>query len=156
MNAWKHGLTAEKIVVGDEDPQELEALYRAFEAEWKPVGITEVTEVRRLTSIAWRQDRIAEYEGAVIDRRRCEVADQQALDREMFAAPFQSDRPTIAPSRDDIGSALIHDSQHGDALGKLQRYDSFLSRSWTATMQRLIALQAARREREEAVKQIDG
>ena len=36
MNALKHGLSAKKIVIGDEDPKEFEALRAALERDWQP------------------------------------------------------------------------------------------------------------------------
>jgi hypothetical protein len=36
MNALKHGLSAKKIVIGDEDPKEFEALRAALECDWHP------------------------------------------------------------------------------------------------------------------------
>lgn len=156
QNAWKHGFTAERIVVGDEDRSELEALHASLQEDWNPVGVTECMEVQRLATVLWRLKRIPEFEAAVMDCRRQEVADNRAQAKSVQMGFQASGDLEIDPQRDDIGSALIQDSRRGDTLAKLQRYEAFLSNSWTKSIQRLAALQAARFEREKASRQIKG
>ena len=36
LNALKHGLSAEKVVIGDEDPREFEALREELQRDWQP------------------------------------------------------------------------------------------------------------------------
>ena len=41
MNALKHGLDAERVVIPGEDPEEFEGLFRALEEHYQPVGSIE-------------------------------------------------------------------------------------------------------------------
>jgi hypothetical protein len=48
MNALKHGLSAKKIIIGDEDPKEFEALRAALEREWQPETASQAELVEQL------------------------------------------------------------------------------------------------------------
>ena len=48
MNALKHGLQAERVVIPGEDPEEFEALFRSLEEYYRPVGAVEVLLVDEL------------------------------------------------------------------------------------------------------------
>jgi hypothetical protein len=58
MNSFKHGLTAQQIVIGDEDPTEFEALRHDLEEEFAPRVGLESELVDRLASLLWRIRRI--------------------------------------------------------------------------------------------------
>ena len=62
MNSWKHGLSAEQIVIGDEDPAEFEALRAEFWREWQRVGALESVIVDRLVVYEWRLRRVPGFE----------------------------------------------------------------------------------------------
>ena len=48
MNALKHGLRAERVVIPGEDPEEFEALFQGLQEDWQPVGARENLLVERL------------------------------------------------------------------------------------------------------------
>jgi hypothetical protein len=53
-----------------------------------------------------------------------------------------------------IGRALIHDSENGDALGKVLRYETSLNNTLARTMSMLMTLQSSRLDREQRAKEI--
>ncbi len=53
-----------------------------------------------------------------------------------------------------IGRALIHDSENGDALGKVLRYETSLNNALARTMSMLMTLQSSRLDREQLAKEI--
>jgi hypothetical protein len=64
LNALKHGLTAQTIVVGDEDPAQFEALRDGYADDYSPATNTEQELVERLAAYSWRLRRIPLFEAA--------------------------------------------------------------------------------------------
>ena len=62
LNSWKHGLSAEQIVIGDEHAAEFEALRAEFWREWQPIGALESVLVDRLAVYEWRLRRVPGFE----------------------------------------------------------------------------------------------
>ena len=69
MNALKHGLSAKKIVIGDEDPKEFEALRAALERDWQPETAFESELVDQLAGLFWRMRRVPAIEAAIVKAR---------------------------------------------------------------------------------------
>lgn len=69
MNALKHGLSAKKIVIGDEDPKEFEALRAALERDWQPEMAFENELVEQLAGLFWRMRRVPAIEAAIVKSR---------------------------------------------------------------------------------------
>ena len=90
MNAWKHGLTAEKVVIPGEDAQELKAICRELWEEHQPLPGMESLLVERLAHYAWRMRRALVFEAALLEdgprlpgevrlcRRKC-IGDSAAI-----------------------------------------------------------------------------
>ena len=72
QNAYKHGLTAQTIVVGDEDPSQFEELRAELVQEFKPRPGIEFALVDRLATYIWRMRRIPIFEAALINVTRAE------------------------------------------------------------------------------------
>ena len=68
MNAWKHGLRAEKIVIAGEDPKDLQAIQRELWEEHRPEPGMESLLVERLAHYAWRMRRAVIFEAAMLRR----------------------------------------------------------------------------------------
>ena len=66
-NAWKHGLTAEKVVIRGEDAQELDAIRREVWEEYQPLPGMESLLVERLAHFAWRIRRALIFEAALLE-----------------------------------------------------------------------------------------
>src|SRR5215831_15141656 len=68
MNALKHGLSAKKIVIGDEDPKEFEALRAALERDWQPEMAFESELVEQLAGLFCMR-RVPAIEAAIVKAR---------------------------------------------------------------------------------------
>jgi hypothetical protein len=66
MNAWKHGLTAEKVVIPGEDAQQLNAIRRELWDEYEPLPGMESLLVERLAHYEWRMRRALVLEAALL------------------------------------------------------------------------------------------
>jgi hypothetical protein len=73
MNAVKHGLTAKYIVIGDEDPDEFEALRADLESDFQPSTRLEYELVDRLAGLLWRLRRVPGVEAALVKARQVEA-----------------------------------------------------------------------------------
>ena len=135
MNACKHGLTAQTVIIGDEDPTQFDCLRKALERDFQPCSIMERELVERLAGIVWRLRRMPKFEAALIEARcdqvRCDVYSSEA-------------RKRLEGAGGATGVALIEDSQHQDALGKLSRHEAALMNAFTKTLQMLHFIQSQR------------
>ena len=68
MNAWKHGLTAEKVVITGEDAEDLKAIQRELWEEYQPSSGMESLLVERLVHYAWRMRRAIVFEAALLEK----------------------------------------------------------------------------------------
>jgi hypothetical protein len=77
MNALKHGLTAKTNVIGDEDPEEFEALRADLLAKFQPNSAFGQELIDYLTSTLWSLRRVPKVRNGLI-RRRQEYAQAEA------------------------------------------------------------------------------
>ena len=144
LNALKHGLTAAQIVIGDEDPQEFEALRANFERDFQAETDFERELVERIASYTWRLRRIPVFEAAYM-----RFFERQAHDADPFSDidndddDGNGDRPTVAK----MASWLGRNDDFHNALAKLSRYEAFLSNAFNRTLQQLLFLRSARPQR---------
>jgi hypothetical protein len=133
MNSYKHGLTAETIVIGDEDPKAFDRLRAELEEEYNPRPGIESELVERLAVLMWRLRRVPMFEAALIELRA-------ATDRE--------------DTTEALAMALINDS-YSDTLGKCLRYEAALMNAFNRTLQQLLLLQDRRARNEEEGQVVD-
>src|SRR5262249_39933641 len=67
MNAWKHGLRAEKVVIAGEEAKDLQAIQRELWEEHQPSPGMETLLVERLAHYAWRMRRALVFEAALLE-----------------------------------------------------------------------------------------
>jgi len=67
LNALAHGLTAIKVVAGQEDRPLFEALRAQLQREWRPGSILEVMLLDRIAELLWQLRRVAGVEVGVIE-----------------------------------------------------------------------------------------
>jgi hypothetical protein len=142
MNACKHGLTARTVVIGKEDPVEFDALRQALEEEFEPRSMMERELVERLAGIVWRLRRMPQFEAALIEAR-CDQARCGAFSSDM--------QKRLHGAGGATGVALIEDSKHQDALGKLSRHEAALMNAFTKTLQMLHFIQSQRAAEDDPV-----
>ena len=80
MNALKHGLQTERVVIPGEDPEEFEALYRDLEEHYQPVGSVEALLVERITHCTWRLQRLGVIETAIMREEYFSLEKDRASD----------------------------------------------------------------------------
>lgn len=72
MNALKHGLTAEQVVLFDEDVEEFQRFFRQWVRSFKPKGFIEHQLVERIAICAWRLRRVYRIETQLFEKYRTE------------------------------------------------------------------------------------
>ena len=142
MNSWKHGLAAETLVTGDEDPALFEELRSELFEEFHPSPGFECALVDRLAGLMWRLRRVPGLEAALLTARCAEIERKEsALKRipDAFSKGLSESNKAIIK----LGTALIDDASR-DVLGKLCRHEATLMSALTKTLQLLILLQSRR------------
>ncbi len=149
LNSWKHGLTANMIVIAGEAPDDFEELRTKLIRELEPWSILEAELVERIAGILWRLRRAPFFEAAIIDARQAQLDEEaRRMDyRAAYRTPEQfEDSEGDMPDEDFsiyVGSALIRDAL-GDGLGKLARHEAALMNAFTKTMKELRLVQENR------------
>jgi hypothetical protein len=81
-NAVKHGLTAKCIVLGDEDPEEFEALRANLQMEFEPSSRLRRELIDHLAGLLWRRRRVHALEAALVKAREAELRAELEKERE--------------------------------------------------------------------------
>ena len=79
QNAWRHGLTAQSVVLASEDEAAYQQVCHKFFDEYKPATATEATMVQLLADTCWRLNRITQLEDAILTN--ASLAPQDAIDQ---------------------------------------------------------------------------
>jgi hypothetical protein len=162
MSAYKHGLTARTLVIGDEDPADFERLLTNLRDDFNPQDGISHELVFQLATQLWRVQRIPALEAGIMRALRSETStglnkDTEAARREdlekiaarflpkktedsMVAAKPKPALPGPPADKDEgriTGFALIKDSKESDALGRLSHYESALMNGITRTLRML-------------------
>ncbi len=83
LNAIRHGLTAQTVVLPSEDPAQYETLRRQMLDEYQPATPTETQLVQELVDTAWRLNRIPLLEASLLSRVENPPDEQAAINQEM-------------------------------------------------------------------------
>ena len=126
----------------DESRPAFHALRAAYLAQYQPANETESFLVARLTLAAWRLNRLGSLEGRVLARHH----ESALVDRDWARAitdvlhsvllPDPPDeepgppRPPAGPIVDPVARAYMRDSERGNTITKLARYQTALERSY--------------------------
>jgi hypothetical protein len=125
LNALRHGLTGQVVVMPTEDLVLYQSHLESFEEEYEPKGATEQHLVQALADTSWRLNRVA------------------ALETNLLSLAATGD-----PLVDALGIAASLESKC-KALANLSMHTQRLSRQFERTVIQLRALQATRRDSEE-------
>lgn len=166
-NPWKHGLTAQQIVLPNEKSDDLEAFADQWWADLSPVGAREEFLVERIVICAWRVRRIPLYEVALqaraqqeklIERLKLEVAGYEessvACLVKSVNRPHDPDAYARAKSALEAANRQLEEQplfyatraleDYERHLGILHRHEEMLVRSVLKMMHELERLQAQR------------
>jgi hypothetical protein len=119
MNALKHGLTAEQVVLFDEDVEEFERFFRKWVRAFKPKGFIEHQMVERIAICAWRLRRVYRIEAQLFGRYRTEWING------------------VASVSNEIDVAFFRLTATDNTLAKLTRYERHIDRSLRFTFRAL-------------------
>jgi hypothetical protein len=120
MNALKHGLSAKKIVIGDEDPKDFEELHAALERDFQPETALESELVEQLAGSLWRLRRVPAIEAAIVKAREKQAYSRlysEIQDKTMSRVVDEIARRCSAPFADSstgIERALKEEIKKGD------------------------------------------
>lgn len=134
LNALRHGLTGQIVVMPTEDLAAYQSHLSAYIAEYDPKGKTEEDLVQALADCSWRLNRVAALETNLLtlgltNSTRHPDAPQEILDALSIVAQLES---------------------QSKALSNLSLHSHRLSRQFERTVAQLRALQEARRVREDS------
>ena len=150
-NAIRHGLTAETVIVGIEDPQDYESFEATIIADYDPTTAVERELVLRLASVLWRLRRATGIETALFQSG---VKPPTQFQSKMTSGTIADTSPhTLLNNR--IGQSNSHSAQRRIAesflclnetpfspMTRLSRYENVL---WRQVRQILITLKSSRR-----------
>ena len=171
MNAMKHGLLAEHIVVRGEDPAEFDSFRERLIDDFLPQGSHEEYLVERLAACMWRLRRLCRVEAGAYglasirlelshnleEMRKYEnmtpiipnssdkylrIKDKPKHDK----ASVQAEKTTkvLRGMSNSLGAAFVFDAENVGALSKLSRYEAAIERSLYRALHELQRVQAAR------------
>jgi hypothetical protein len=124
LNALRHGLRSEEILLPGEDEQALRELDEYLRAELQPVGELENLLIDRVVAAYWRLRRLGRVEaGIFIQESYGDVGDSDAS---------------------MLGLSFIRDGNGANAFSKLSRYETAIERSLYKALHELQRLQAGR------------
>jgi hypothetical protein len=126
MNALKHGMTSQTVLLPDEDPKEFEHFASGMRLYWSPFGAQEDVLVERIIHLAWRLVRLAKIEAGILRVGYCRV--------------------DAGPQSENIVAAVFAEYSAKGILEKLCRYESSKERSLSRTIHDLERLQDRRRK----------
>ena len=134
LNALRHGLTGQTIVMPAEDLEAYQHHIQSFVDEYHPQGPTEIQLVQSLADAAWRLNRVSALE-------------TNLLTHDIIYDDFPNHESTHE-MREAIAIAAALDS-HTKALANLSIHGQRLSRQFERTVAQLQKLQETRRAKEE-------
>jgi len=163
-NALRHGLRAEQVTIFDERPEDFEALCGSLYDSLKPQDPLQEQLVDRVAVCFWRLRRIPNLEAGIVEYQSLHN-DLQNLATEIkkhtdpiasftgsslgtgeIPASLKRQRTQIlnklGNGQSAYGEAFCRDIKSHDALGKLSRYESQISRELFRTLNQLERLQA--------------
>lgn len=161
-NALTHGLTAQHLLLPNEDPAVFEALRGAMFIALAPQDALEDQLVERLVSLVWRLRRVPAFEVALFawmthyQEKLCDPDDGFIINPDI-ARRFL---PETSAEIDDHSSATPHVLEIGrtleallntDLTSKLSRYETSLQRQLSLTLRELRERQANRSDRSKGV-----
>jgi hypothetical protein len=133
LNALRHGLTGQIVVMPTEDLQAYQSHLESFTGEYHPQGATEANLVQALADTSWRLNRVAALEANLLT----------------LAAARQPNPLANAPDQiqDAMATVAALESQ-SKALANLSMHSQRLSRQFERTVALLRDLQETRRTTE--------
>ena len=169
LNAVKHGLLSQEIVLPGEDETALKELGERLQDEWQPVGEMEGLLVEQIIAAVWRLRRLRRVEAGIfaweLYRELAERAQQEVRTYESnilidMGDPLdtitdrQKHQEALSKAQEmkikqdteiaTLGRTFIRDAGKANAFSKLSRYETAIERSLYKALHELQRIQAAR------------
>ena len=170
LNALRHGLRSEEILLPGEDEEALREMGDRLEAELQPVGELENLLVDRVVAAYWRLRRVGRVEAGIfaweLYQELAERAEREARGYESSILSHVADDYTTITDKEKheealsraqqmrseqgdetatLGRTFVRDANLANAFSKLSRYEAGIERSLYKALHELQRLQAARR-----------
>src|SRR5262245_29698890 len=144
-NAIRHGLTAETVIAGVENPEDYESFEATITADYDPTTAAERELVLRLASVLWRLRRATGIETALIQFAMKQSADRFQSEVLLHnESGLNSDNAYPTQIKRIAESFLRLNETPSSPIARLSRYEYAL---WRQTRQILISLKSLRRRR---------
>ena len=131
LNALRHGLTAQTVVLPKEDLEEYERFIQRFRDDLKPVGMLEEQIAHSIAEDAWRMNRA------------------RALENNLFSLGIQekADPDQTEPSQLELALAMAAAlREQTKMLSTISMHGQRISRQFAANVEQLREIQAERRQ----------
>ena len=167
LNATKHGLLSQEVLIPGEDEAALKELGERLRAELQPVGEMESQLVERIIDATWRLRRLSRveagiftwelyeelaeraqeeaetYESSVLDElRAANITDHQKHQEALSRAEEMKSKQHAGTAT--LGRTFIRDADTANAFSKLSRYETGIEQRFYKAWHELQRLQAAR------------
>ena len=139
-NALKHGLTAERLLLPDEDPKEFDALCNDLFDRFQPIDALEGRLVARVTDLLWRLQRIPRYGVALLTWSKQRQHRNEILDDDFREKLEYIEEGAKQEDLRDLGQRIAK-LLGQDLIGKLDRYEKSIANQLMVTLQKLEDLQ---------------
>jgi|HubBroStandDraft_6_1064221.scaffolds.fasta_scaffold98270_3 hypothetical protein len=133
LNALKHGLTAETVVLANESEEQYEAELQAYLDHFAPANKPEADLVRQLASVHWRLVRFTAIETSLLEI-------EMKKRGEYVGAAWKN-----VDERSRLALAFESLSASNSSLALLNRYEARLHHEYQRLLKSLVQLQATRR-----------
>jgi hypothetical protein len=168
MNALKHGLLSQEILLPGEDEEALRGLGERLRDELQPVGELENLLVDRIITSYWRLRRLGRVEAGIFAWELYGELARRAQEEAKSLRKYPLDPRRVIPTITDeekyqearseaqemeakqeaetatLGRTFIRDADGANAFSKLSRYETAIERSLYKALHELQRLQAAR------------
>jgi hypothetical protein len=171
LNALKHGLLSQEVLIPGEDPSALKELAERWVAALRPVGELEIGFVEDVIASDWRLRRLRKVEAGVFswqlygewqeraqseaksyvrgvleyiveDEDTTTITDEQKHQGALSKAQEMKAKQHAETTA--LGRAFIRDANEANAFPKLSRYETNIERRFYKALHELQRLQAAR------------
>jgi len=130
LNALKHGLLAEEVLMAGENKEDFKELSCDFNKSLNPEGAVENMLVDRIISNIWRLKRCIKIEKNLMEFQ-CDNSDKEDI-RMMTMTPYQAERDSIS------------DMARDPTLERIMRYEVMLEKGMLKALHELQRIQAKR------------
>ncbi|ODR95912.1 hypothetical protein AUC70_03380 [Methyloceanibacter stevinii] len=172
QNAWKHGLTAEEIVIRGETPDDFNVFRDGLMADFDPQGTMECELVDRLAGLLWRLRRVPSVEAQVMSgilgRIFMNWDISSFTDQELDQLEELAIKAEDAPSRESAQGQPFGIADNSETrlearrrranemLSVVTRHETGLMNAVMKTLSLLHGLQSARLAKTQATRTIEG